>query len=81
MDRLSKKALEQPLTSEDLERLQKIIALNALVVAPTLVKDVPTLDQDTIVEEFKAQRPKELFPRRGPKATTRIHEPPTPAKG
>lgn len=70
--RLQEKSDKDGLDDLELARLMKLLRLSQLLVNPA---KVGTDDLDKIVEEFAGGRDPTLFPKRGPKSTSTVHDP------
>lgn len=66
------------LSDDDLKKLERLLTINKLIAVPLDPERKASIDGTALVNDLKAQRSPELFPKRGRKETTNVYEPAAP---
>jgi hypothetical protein len=74
VERLRVKSETEALNEQDLIRLEKLISISKILVAPAAVEE-HNYDAEKVVAEFKRDRPPELFPKTGRNRVTKSQDP------
>ena len=82
VDRIGALAKERQLTDAELERIERIVKVNKVLVVPLSAEEKADIGgtADELVDSLTPKKDSAMFPRKGPKSTTGIYDPPEPPK-